>query len=140
MAKIRAKDAKSVLTCSGEFNSRHIVRHSGSKALDDPKSLIDPRSGGITQASSATDRPKFHVKGHQRGWEPAIFPGRMQNGEIQSADQFRPWTDADYGGDLSLGFCYARGDIAALIVVCSTRLTVCLGICVLRASACGLPI
>ncbi|CAN7099918.1 unnamed protein product [Brassica rapa subsp. narinosa] len=137
MAKIRAKDAKSVLTCSGEFNSRHIVRRSGSEALDDPKSLMRPQSG---EASSATDRPKFHVKGHQRGWEPAIFPGRMQNGEIQSADQFRPWTDADYGGDLNLGFCYARGDIAALIVVCSTRLTVCLGICVLRASACGLPI
>ncbi|WZZ15198.1 hypothetical protein YC2023_108287 [Brassica napus] len=41
---------------------------------------------------------------------------------------------------LSPGFCYARGDVAALIVVCSTRLTACLGICVLRASACGLPI
>ncbi|KAL0641993.1 hypothetical protein Bca4012_103427 [Brassica carinata] len=27
-----------------------------------------------------------------------------------------------------------------LVVVCSTRLTACLGICVLRASACGLPI
>ncbi|KAG2243554.1 hypothetical protein Bca52824_094607 [Brassica carinata] len=38
------------------------------------------------------------------------------------------------------GLCYARGDVAALIVVCSTRLTACLGICVLRASACGLPI
>ncbi|WZY71443.1 hypothetical protein YC2023_003683 [Brassica napus] len=41
---------------------------------------------------------------------------------------------------LSPGFRYARGDVAALIVVCSTRLTACLGICVLRASACGLPI
>ncbi|KAL0641942.1 hypothetical protein Bca4012_103155 [Brassica carinata] len=38
------------------------------------------------------------------------------------------------------GFCYASGGVAALIVVCSTRLTACLGICVLRASACGLPI
>ncbi|KAG2283605.1 hypothetical protein Bca52824_054825 [Brassica carinata] len=41
---------------------------------------------------------------------------------------------------LSLGFCYARGDIVALIVVSSTRLTASLGICVLRALACGLPI
>ncbi|WZY99880.1 hypothetical protein YC2023_072344 [Brassica napus] len=44
------------------------------------------------------------------------------------------------GGDVSTCFCYARGDVAALIVVCSTRLTACLGICVLRASTCGLPI
>ncbi|WZZ14851.1 hypothetical protein YC2023_107940 [Brassica napus] len=36
--------------------------------------------------------------------------------------------------------CYARGDVAALMVVCSMCLTACLGICVLRASACGLPI
>ncbi|WZZ14852.1 hypothetical protein YC2023_107941 [Brassica napus] len=37
-----AKDARSVLTCGGEFNSRHIVRGSGPKALDDPKSSTRP--------------------------------------------------------------------------------------------------
>ncbi|WZZ14907.1 hypothetical protein YC2023_107996 [Brassica napus] len=36
-------DVKSVLTCSGEFNSRHIVRRSGPKALDDPKSSTRPQ-------------------------------------------------------------------------------------------------
>ncbi|CAF2086402.1 unnamed protein product [Brassica napus] len=48
-----SKDARSVLTCGGEFNSRHIVRRSGPKALDDPKSSTRPQSG---EASSATDR------------------------------------------------------------------------------------
>ncbi|WZZ15111.1 hypothetical protein YC2023_108200 [Brassica napus] len=43
LAKIRAKDARSILTCSGEFNSRHIVRCSGPKALDDPKSSTRPQ-------------------------------------------------------------------------------------------------
>ena len=43
LAKIRAKDARSVLTCGGEFNSRHIVRRSGPKALDDPKSSTRPQ-------------------------------------------------------------------------------------------------
>ncbi|CAN7088111.1 unnamed protein product [Brassica rapa subsp. narinosa] len=32
-----------VLTCGGEFNSRHIVRRSGPKALDDPKSSTRPQ-------------------------------------------------------------------------------------------------
>ncbi|WZY88416.1 hypothetical protein YC2023_045151 [Brassica napus] len=43
LAKIREKDVRSVLTCSGEFNSRHIVRRSGPKALDDPKSSTRPQ-------------------------------------------------------------------------------------------------
>ncbi|KAL0803164.1 hypothetical protein Bca101_058340 [Brassica carinata] len=69
---------------------------------------------------------------------PAMRPGRMRNGAIRppidsGVDRrgLRRWPKP--------GFCYARGDVAALIVVCSTRLTACLGICVLRASACGLP-
>ncbi|CAG7862883.1 unnamed protein product [Brassica rapa] len=33
----------SVLTCGGEFNSRHIVRRFGPKALDDPKSSTRPQ-------------------------------------------------------------------------------------------------
>ncbi|KAG2266045.1 hypothetical protein Bca52824_073124 [Brassica carinata] len=36
----RAKDARSVLTCGGEFNSRQIVSRFGPKALDDPKSSM----------------------------------------------------------------------------------------------------
>ncbi|WZY94027.1 hypothetical protein YC2023_066356 [Brassica napus] len=41
--KIRAKDARSVLSGGGEFNSHHIVRRSGLKALDDPKSSTRPQ-------------------------------------------------------------------------------------------------
>ncbi|CAN7100397.1 unnamed protein product, partial [Brassica rapa subsp. narinosa] len=59
LAKIRAKDARRVLTCGGEFNSRHIVRHSDPKALDDPKSSTRPQSG---EASSATDRAPERVR------------------------------------------------------------------------------
>ncbi|CAN7092895.1 unnamed protein product [Brassica rapa subsp. narinosa] len=53
-------DVRSVLTCGGEFNSRHIVRRSGPKALDDPKSSTRPQSG---EASSATDRAQVPWKG-----------------------------------------------------------------------------
>ncbi|CAN7092998.1 unnamed protein product [Brassica rapa subsp. narinosa] len=53
-------DVRSVLTCGGEFNSRHIVRCSGPKALDDPKSSTRPQSG---EASSATDRAQVPWKG-----------------------------------------------------------------------------
>ncbi|CAF2086678.1 unnamed protein product [Brassica napus] len=60
LAKIRAKDVRSVLTCGGEFNSRHIVRRSVQKALDAPKSSTRPQSG---EASSATDRAQVPWKG-----------------------------------------------------------------------------
>ncbi|CAN7093032.1 unnamed protein product [Brassica rapa subsp. narinosa] len=53
-------DARSVLTCGGELNSRHIVRLSGPKALDDPKSSTRPQSGEV---SSATDRAQVPWKG-----------------------------------------------------------------------------
>ncbi|CAG7876027.1 unnamed protein product, partial [Brassica rapa] len=33
----------SVLTCAGEFNSHHIVRRSGPKGIDDPKSSTRPQ-------------------------------------------------------------------------------------------------
>ncbi|CAN7110952.1 unnamed protein product [Brassica rapa subsp. narinosa] len=56
----RSKDARSVLTCGGEFNSCHIVRCSGPKALDDPKSSMQPQSG---EASSATDWAQVPWKG-----------------------------------------------------------------------------
>ncbi|WZY93637.1 hypothetical protein YC2023_065966 [Brassica napus] len=44
LAKILAMDVRSVLTFGGEFNSRHIVRRSGPKALDDPKSSTRPQA------------------------------------------------------------------------------------------------
>ncbi|CAN7099972.1 unnamed protein product, partial [Brassica rapa subsp. narinosa] len=56
----RPKDVRSVLTCGGEFNSRHIVTCSGPKALDVPKSSTRPQSG---EASSATDRAQVPWKG-----------------------------------------------------------------------------
>lgn len=43
LAKIRAKDARSVSTCGGEFKPRHIVGRSGPEALDDPKSSTRPQ-------------------------------------------------------------------------------------------------
>ncbi|CAF1963664.1 unnamed protein product, partial [Brassica napus] len=60
LAKIRAKDARSVLTCGGKFNSHQIVSRFGPKALDDPKSSTRPQSG---EASSATDRAQVPWKG-----------------------------------------------------------------------------
>ncbi|CAF2372503.1 unnamed protein product, partial [Brassica napus] len=68
LAKIRAKNVRSVLTCGGEFNSRHIVRRSGPKALDDPKSSTRPQSG---EASSATDRAQVPWKGAPEGESPS---------------------------------------------------------------------
>ncbi|KAL0745389.1 hypothetical protein Bca101_102120 [Brassica carinata] len=60
LAKIRAKGARSVSTCGGEFKPRNIVGRSGPEALDDPKSSTRPQSG---EASSATDRAQVPWKG-----------------------------------------------------------------------------
>ena len=43
LAKIRAKGARSVSTCGGEFKPRNIVGRSGPEALDDPKSSTRPQ-------------------------------------------------------------------------------------------------
>ncbi|CAF2098310.1 unnamed protein product [Brassica napus] len=53
-------DARIVLTCSGEFSSRHIVKRSGPKALDDPKSSTRPQS---REASSTMDWAQVPWKG-----------------------------------------------------------------------------
>ncbi|WZZ63563.1 hypothetical protein YC2023_074933 [Brassica napus] len=79
------------------------------------------------------------------GWGLVMRPGRMGAGDASRSDAepSNPIRRSIRGVDqrgLSPSFRYARGDVAALIVVCSTRLTAFLDICVLRASACGLPI
>ncbi|CAN7100125.1 unnamed protein product [Brassica rapa subsp. narinosa] len=91
LAKIRAKDARSVLTCGGEFNSRHIVRHSDPKAPDDPKSLTRPQSG---EASSATDRAPERVRAP---WCPdpvsprgAVYESGCLGMQPQSGGKLRP--------------------------------------------------
>ncbi|CAN6973552.1 unnamed protein product [Brassica rapa subsp. trilocularis] len=93
-----AKDVRSVLTCGGEFNSRHIVRRSGPKALDDPKSSTRPQSG---EASSATDRAQVPWKGApERVRAPscpdpvaprgAVYESGCLGMQPQSGGKFRP--------------------------------------------------
>ncbi|CAN6967684.1 unnamed protein product, partial [Brassica rapa subsp. trilocularis] len=92
------KDVRSVLTCGGEFNSRHIVRRSGPKALDDPKSSTRPQSG---EASSATDRAQVPWKGApERVRAPscpdpvaprgAVYESGCLGMQPQSGGKFRP--------------------------------------------------
>ncbi|CAF2365747.1 unnamed protein product [Brassica napus] len=64
-------DAMSVLTCGGEFNSRHIVKRSGPKALDDPKSSTRPQYG---EASSPTDQAQVPSKGAPERVRPPSCP------------------------------------------------------------------
>ncbi|CAN7092769.1 unnamed protein product [Brassica rapa subsp. narinosa] len=93
-----SKDVRSVLTCGGEFNSRHIVRRSGPKALDDPKSSTRPQSG---EASSATDRAQVPWKGApERVRAPscpdpvaprgAVYESGCLGMQPQSGGKFRP--------------------------------------------------
>ncbi|CAF2086404.1 unnamed protein product [Brassica napus] len=72
---------------------------------------MHPQSGGKF-CPIGDERPIANKYREGSGWGPAIRPCRMRNGAIRSADRFGPWTDADYGGDLSPGFCYARRDHA----------------------------
>ncbi|CAN7100055.1 unnamed protein product [Brassica rapa subsp. narinosa] len=94
----RPKDVRSVLTCGGEFNSRHIVRRSGPKALDDPKSSTRPQSG---EASSATDQAQVPWKGApERVRVPscpdpvaprgAVYESGCLGMQPQSGGKFRP--------------------------------------------------
>ncbi|KAL0803470.1 hypothetical protein Bca101_095960 [Brassica carinata] len=98
LAKIRAKDARSVLTCGGEFNSRQIVSRFGPKALDDPKSSTRPQSG---ETSSATDRAQVPWKGApERVRAPscpdpvaprgAVYESGCLGMQPQSGGKFRP--------------------------------------------------
>ncbi|CAN7105427.1 unnamed protein product [Brassica rapa subsp. narinosa] len=91
-------DAMSVLTCGGEFNSRHIVRRFGPKALDDPKSSTRPQSG---EASSATDRAQVPWKGAPKRVrapscpDPVVPRGAVYESgclgmQPQSGGKFRP--------------------------------------------------
>ncbi|CAN7111011.1 unnamed protein product [Brassica rapa subsp. narinosa] len=93
-----AKDVRSVLTCGGEFNSRHIVRRSGPKTLDDPKSSTRPQSG---EASSATDQAQVPWKGApERVRAPscpdpvaprgAVYESGCLGMQPQSGGKFRP--------------------------------------------------
>ncbi|CAN7088831.1 unnamed protein product [Brassica rapa subsp. narinosa] len=94
----RGHEVRSVLTCGGEFNSRHIVRRSGPKALDDPKSSTRPQSG---EASSATDRAQVPWKGApERVRAPscpdpvaprgAVYESGCLGMQPQSGGKFRP--------------------------------------------------
>ncbi|CAN6801604.1 unnamed protein product [Brassica oleracea] len=91
-------DARSVLTCGGEFNSRQIVSRFGPKALDDPKSSTRPQSG---EASSATDRAQVPWKGApERVRAPscpdpvaprgAVYESGCLGMQPQSGGKFRP--------------------------------------------------
>ncbi|KAL0744724.1 hypothetical protein Bca101_101213 [Brassica carinata] len=103
LAKIRAKDARSVLTCGGEFNSRQIVSRFGPKALDDPKSSTRPqvRRDHPLKASSATDRAQVPWKGApERVRAPscpdpvaprgAVYESGCLGMQPQSGGKFRP--------------------------------------------------
>ncbi|CAN6969401.1 unnamed protein product [Brassica oleracea var. botrytis] len=103
LAKILAKDARSVLTCGGEFNSRQIVSRFGPKALDDPKSSTRPqvRRDHPLKASSATDRAQVPWKGApERVRAPscpdpvaprgAVYESGCLGMQPQSGGKFRP--------------------------------------------------
>ncbi|CAN7105433.1 unnamed protein product [Brassica rapa subsp. narinosa] len=84
----------------GEFNSRQIVRRSGPKALDDPKSSTRPQKRP-QQTSSATDRAQAPWKGApERVRSPSCPDPVAQRGAVyesgclgmqpQSGGKFRP--------------------------------------------------
>ncbi|KAL0649759.1 hypothetical protein Bca4012_092450 [Brassica carinata] len=98
LAKIRAKDGRSVLTCGGELISRQIVGRFGPIALDDPKSSTRPQSG---EASSATDRAQVPWKrAPERVRAPscpdpvaprgAVYESGCLGMQPQSGGKFRP--------------------------------------------------
>ncbi|CAN7092532.1 unnamed protein product, partial [Brassica rapa subsp. narinosa] len=109
-SEMRYLDIRSVLTCGGEFNSRHIVRRSGPKALDDPKSSTRPQLENWTssafelysgEASSATDRAQVPWKGApERVRAPSCLDPVAPRGAVyesgclgmqpQSGGKFRP--------------------------------------------------
>ncbi|CAF2376884.1 unnamed protein product [Brassica napus] len=119
-----------VLTCGGEFNSRHIVRRSVQKALDDPKSSTRPQ---VRQDHPlTTDRAQVPWKGAPEGESP-IVPGPCRFPRALSQSQV-VWECSPIRRRTFIAW-----SVFLVIVLCTTILTACLGICVLRASACGLP-
>ncbi|CAF2043653.1 unnamed protein product [Brassica napus] len=154
----RPKDAKSVLTCGGEFNSRHIVRRPVQKALDDPKSLnATPGQAGSPAESVLSDGPaQVPWKGApERVRAPscpdpvaprgAVYESGCLGMQPQSGGKFRPRLNMGerpiankYREGIRWGRRFVPGRMRNGEI--HTRLTACLGICVLRASACGLPI
>ncbi|CAF2043555.1 unnamed protein product [Brassica napus] len=93
---MRYLDARSILTCGGEFNSRHIVRCSVQKALDDPKSSTrpQPQSGGkFGPRLNMGERP---IANKVKEWLKLSGGKRMEAGdssvgcgtEQRSADRF----------------------------------------------------
>ncbi|CAF2372863.1 unnamed protein product, partial [Brassica napus] len=62
--KSELRTSGSVLTCGGEFNSRHIVRRSGPKSLMTQSPQRDP---SLEKRPQRRTGPKFPGKGRQRG-------------------------------------------------------------------------
>ncbi|WZZ03294.1 hypothetical protein YC2023_089215 [Brassica napus] len=123
-------------------NGYHIKGRQQARKLPNPDTGRYGRETDSEQVPQGKDDKDFE----KRVKECLLFSGgkRMGAGNSSRSDAERsnPIRRSIRGVDLrglSPGYCYARGDVAALIVVCSMRLTACLGICVLRASACGLP-
>ncbi|CAF2372890.1 unnamed protein product [Brassica napus] len=98
LAKIRAKNVRSVLTCGGEFNSRHIVRRSVPK-----KKLLmtqsPQRDPSLEKRPQRRTGPKFPGKGRQRVRAPscpdpvaprgAVYESGCLGMQPQSGGKFR---------------------------------------------------
>ncbi|CAF2086620.1 unnamed protein product [Brassica napus] len=68
----RPKDVRSVLTCGGEFNSRHIVRSFRSKKLLMTQS--PQRDPSLEKRPQRRTGPKFLERGAREGESPVV-PG-----------------------------------------------------------------